>query len=201
MVKEYDSSKLIYDPKRKTFDEPTSEQLDYLVKKYPGISQDDANDPSKEMDNRIAVRILLWRLNIGKLSPGLFSRLVEPYDIGFYKKSDGKSSPFGFMKVMGIQKLFGVKKDIVSVRHDLDYYRGNPNRLKSDLYYLRSQKALDQSSFFSRIEYTALRWFGCPAWNKHKKKRIKDSCYGTDAYIPKLKDTPPLNPAGYGGTG
>jgi hypothetical protein len=56
MAKEYVRSKLIYNPKRKTFDEPDPEQMDCLVKQYPDISEEDANDPRKEMDNRIFMR-------------------------------------------------------------------------------------------------------------------------------------------------
>jgi hypothetical protein len=118
----------------------------------------------------------------------LFDRLVEPYDNGFYKKSDGKSSPLGFLKITRVQRLLGFRKDIVSVRHDLDYYRGNPKRERADEYYLNSQLMLGSHKWLAKIEYLALRAFGWSAWKRHEEKRDSVFGYSTDQYISQLSD-------------
>ncbi|MEZ6044601.1 MAG: hypothetical protein R3C11_03265 [Planctomycetaceae bacterium] len=99
---------------------PQDHELDHLVNQFPNLGHHEIHNPNSVIDNRTAIRVFLRSRGVTGL---LFERMVEPYDIGFYKKCDGKSSPVNRLPV--IQRKSGFKRDIVSVRHDLDYYRGN----------------------------------------------------------------------------
>jgi hypothetical protein len=166
--------------------EPTEFQLERLVQKLPSLKVAQAKDPKEQIDNRIAIRILLWKHTSGQISKELLHRLSEPYDNGYYKKSDGKSTPIPWLKMNSEQEHAGIKKDIVSVRHDLDYYRGSPQRLEADLFYLLCQHCIGSNRVLATLEYIVLRIFGFLAWNKHKRKRETILGYGTDEYIKQL---------------
>lgn len=194
VVDHYDKSRIPYDPSR-GFVAPTFEQAQELAKEMPHITAEHCNDPNVEIDNRIAIRILLCNLTDGDLPREVYERIVEPYDIGFYRKSDGKSTPLRWLKVTRKQRRLGVRKDIVSVRHDLDYYRGRPKRRRADGWYRRSQRALGNGGLLTWLEYGALRLAGRGAWRSHARKRDTVPGYGQDPYIPQLEDTPPIKVA------
>lgn len=179
---EYSEQNEKFDSSR-DFIPPSPYQLGRLASKYPELTTSDAIDQDHHLDNRLAVRILIWKSKNGDLTVELFNRLVEPYDNGYYLKADGKSSPIWWTKVMGLQKLLGVQKDIAAVRHDYDYYRGKPKRKLADKYYFYSQISLGQSIFWAKIEYFALRLFGCGPWDRHREKNKDNKDYGTDPYI------------------
>lgn len=147
----------------------------------------DVSDWRSSVDNRTAIRLLLMLRGVASAS---FAVLVEPYDNGYYKRADGKSSPFGIFKIARFQKVLGFRKDIVAIRHDLDYYRG-VERKEADKRYLDLQIELGYQGWRARAEYAALRSFGAIAWRAHKKKRERIPGYGTDQYIPSLPVYPP----------
>ena len=186
----YDVKDEPYSPEKKEFIVPTERQLIRLTQKYPFMVPDEAVHPDFWMDNRLSVRILIWLHFEGNISSEIFDRLIEPYDNGYYKKSDGKSTPFFWMKVTGYQRILGLKKDIVSVRHDLDYYRGKPPRKEADQLYFSSQIDLGQKKFLASVEYWFLKQFGRIAWSSHRSKQTTIPGYGTDEYIPSLPDRP-----------
>lgn len=142
----------------------------------------DVSDWRSSVDNRTAIRLLLMLRGIANDS---FRILVEPYDNGYYKRADGKSSPFGLFKIARFQKVMGFKKDIVSIRHDLDYYRGL-DRKAADMRYRDLQIELGYQSWRAKAEYAALRSFGAIAWRSHEKKRGRIPGYGSDEYISSL---------------
>ena len=182
---EYDPIIEKWDPARegKAIVLPSTYQLDKLCQRYPSLSIDDVNNPKHFLDNRLSVRILVWHLTQRHISQELFDRLVEPYDNGFYKLSDGKSTPLWWTKVTGFQKWLGVKKDIAAVRHDLDYFRLTPTQKKADQYYFESQVALHKRPGWAKLEYYSLRLFGWHARSKHVWRTFLNPKYGTDAYI------------------
>lgn len=167
---------------------PSAYQLARLREKeqYHEVSAEWMNNPDQPIDNRLLVRLRIWILTNGTISAELFDRLVVPYDNGFYKKSDGKSTPLWWMKVSRLQKRLGVKKDIVAVRHDYDYYRISPDQRSADQHYLHSQLALGQTRALPYMEYYALRLFGWNARTRHAWETLYTPGYGTDEYIHKL---------------
>ena len=180
---------LRYDEK-KDYVEPTEEQLDQLIQmeEYQSFALEDPNNTDSVYDIRTIVRILLWqRYRSGKLSHELYERLIEPYDNEFYKKANGKSAPSRF-KVMGLQKMLGIQKDIVSVRHDYDYYRNDPGRIKSDFYFLKSQIAVGQLKIFSLIEFVVLLLVGWFPFMQHRHRSEWIMGYGTDEFITNLEN-------------
>ena len=183
--KDYDSHLEIWDQTREGEDiiPPSKYQLERLCEKYQSLSIEDVNNPNHYLDNRLAVRILIWHLKQREISYELFNRLVEPYDNGYYKLSDGKSTPLWWTKVTGLQKWLGIKKDIAAVRHDLDYFRLNPLKEKADQYYFDSQIALKKNATWAKIEFYALRLFGWHARSRHVWETFLNSKYGTDSYI------------------
>lgn len=162
---------------------PTGRELDQLAAENPEVSQREIHNPDSPIDNRTAIRIFLHSRRVKGL---LFDRLVEPYDLGFYKKCDGKSSPVNRLPI--IQRKSGFKRDIVSVRHDLDYYRGKPSRRVSDWFYVISQIAVGEGVPMSWIEWSALRLFGHSAWKAHRERAIENNLYGRDDFIVSLPD-------------
>jgi hypothetical protein len=162
----------------------TPQETVELLEKIPALAELYANDPSVRMDNRDAVRLLL---KLRKIEPPLFDLLVAPYDNGYYKKSDGKSTPLSFMKVPRFLRVLGFWKDIVSVRHDLDYYKGT-HRKTADDRYREAQIKVGQRSWIAYLEYYGLRLFGSISWRRHARHRASADGYGTDEYIRKLPD-------------
>ena len=162
---------------------PSEEQLDALLAGRTSVDEAEFNDPSVEIDNRTAVRMFL---RLRRVSLETFSALVEPYDLGFYKKSDGKSTPIPFMRIPRFLKVLGLKRDIVAVRHDLDYYRGTPDREPADNSYRSRQKEVGERRWIAAMEWFALRLVGRFSWNRHKKKRQTIEGYGTDDFISQL---------------
>jgi len=150
------------------------------------------DDPKLPIDNRIAIRCFL--VSRGIANGPLFDRIVKVYDNGWYKKSNGKSSPI--VKVPRFIRKAGFKKDIAAVRHDYDYYRGFPPQKEAEQWYLTFQIKIGYWKPWAWIEYIALRLLGESAWKYHEKKRKKCTKnidekiirYGTDEYIPYLPD-------------
>ena len=162
---------------------PSDEELDALLAGRTSVEESEFNDPAAEIDNRTAVRMFL---KLRRVSAETFSALIEPYDLGFYKKSDGKSTPIPFMRIPRFLKVLGLKRDIVAVRHDLDYYRGQPEKEPADRHYLHRQKEVGERMWVARLEWFALRLVGWMSWGNHKRKRKTIPAYGTDEYIPNL---------------
>lgn len=178
----------------KNYQEPSLEQLDALceenARKPLGekVSFASSLNTKSPYDNRTIVRILLWkRFKQGYLHEELYRRLLEPYDNGFYKKANGKSAPV-FLKVIGRQRILGLRKDIVAVRHDFDYYLNEPKRSQADWYYLISQVGVGQSKIIAVIEYLVLAVFGGIAYRGHTKSQEWIKGYGTREFIPYLND-------------
>jgi len=142
----------------------------------------DVGATKNTLDNTVSVRLYLL---LRGTSTEVYDVLVEPYDNGYYKRADGKSSPFGFFKVEFVQKKIGFKKDIVSVRHDFDYYTGI-DRKDADERYRDLQLKLGHPRWVVAIEYRALRWFGGFAWKKHEKRRESEPGYGLVEHITNL---------------
>ncbi|MFV2055037.1 MAG: hypothetical protein ACC707_01165 [Thiohalomonadales bacterium] len=134
------------------------------------------------LDNRTTVRMILLLRGVKRET---YDQLVEPYDTGFYRRTDGKSSPLGIFKIAPIQRKLGFTKDIVSIRHDLDYYSGVERSL-ADARYRDNQIELGYPKWRAIGEYWALRAFGWKAWNKHKTRRENIAGYGTLAYIAQM---------------
>ena len=134
------------------------------------------------LDNRVSVRLYLLLRGVKDQS---YQLLVEAYDNGFYMRCDGKSTPFGVFKLSYVQKRLRFKKDIVSVRHDLDYYRGFDQK-EADLRYKELQLAVGYNKYKTEFEYQMLKLFGRFAWRAHEKKRQQNPEYGTDGYIKQL---------------
>ena len=145
-------------------------------------TQLDVSATRNELDNRVSVRLYLLLRGISTSS---YNILVEPYDNGYYKRADGKSTPFGIFKIAFIQKRLGFKKDIVSVRHDLDYYLGVDRKVADDRY-KQLQIEAGHHKWKAGLEYRALRLFGGIAWNGHANKRATIEGYGTVEYIKQL---------------
>lgn len=164
---------------------PSEEELDALVFGRTSVEEFEFNDPSAEIDNRTAVRMFL---RIRNVPPQTFDALIEPYDLGFDKKSDGKSTPIFFMRIPRFLKVLGLKRDIVSVRHDLEYYRGIPAQRSADNNYLDRQREIGERKWIATMEWFALRIVGRFSWNSHKNKRRTVPDYGTDEFIPNLPD-------------
>jgi hypothetical protein len=162
---------------------PSEDELNAMFAGRTSIEESEFNDPNSETDNRDAVRMFLKLQGVPKET---FDALIEPYDLGFYKKSDGKSTPISFLRVPQFLKKWGFKKDIVSVRHDLDYYRGQPRRNTADKNYLVRQKEVGEKKWVAAMEWFALWLFGKFSWKSHKKKRQTITDYGTNEYIPNL---------------
>ena len=180
---------ITYRPER-AYRPPTDQELDHLVTIHTALTEYEANDPACEFDNRTVVRVILWqRYKVGGIDREMYDSLIEPYDNGFYKKADGKSAPFGFLKVLGIEKKLGVNKDITSVRHDFDYYRGTPSRKLADKHYLKAQVGLGHNRVWAWVEYLTLRGFGWSAWRTHRKRQDFIIRYGQVEFIPELRDT------------
>ena len=158
---------------------PTKEELSLFQGEFEElIYNDDAN-----IDQRTAVRIFL---TLRKVPFKLLVRLAEPYDLGFHKISDGKSHPIDWLRIPRFLRVLHFKKDIVSVRHDLDYYRGYTDKNKkedpsihwskherklADKFYLESQLAIGERKWICYLEYWALRLFGGGAWTKQKNNK------------------------------
>ncbi|MCA9041053.1 MAG: hypothetical protein KDA65_11945 [Planctomycetaceae bacterium] len=162
---------------------PGDTELDELAVQHPNMGEHEIHNPNSIIDNRTAIRVFLRSRGVKGL---LFDRLVEPYDIGFYKKCDGKSSPVNRLPM--VQRKSGFKRDIVAVRHDLDYYRGKPSRRVSDWFYVISQIAVGEGAPMSWVEWTALRLFGHRAWKAHRDRALENALYGRDDYIISLPD-------------
>ncbi len=164
---------------------PTDDELDTMLVGRTSVEESEFNDPNAEIDNRDAVRMFL---RLRGVSAETFAALVEPYDLGFYKKSDGKSTPIPFMRIPRFIKVLGLKRDIVAVRHDLDYYRGTPDREPADRHYLDRQKEVGERKWVAAMEWFALRLVGGISWNRHKNKRLTIDGYGTDKFIAQLPE-------------
>ncbi|QDU82097.1 hypothetical protein Pla110_38520 [Polystyrenella longa] len=162
---------------------PDDAELDELANQFPEMGEHEIHDPNSKIDNRTAIRIFLRSRGVTGL---LFDRLIEPYDLGFYKKCDGKSSPVNRLPV--IQRKSGFKRDIVSVRHDLDYYRGKPSRRVADWFYVISQIAVGEAVPMSWVEWSAVRLFGYKAWKSHRLCQLENALYGKNDYIVSLPD-------------
>lgn len=134
------------------------------------------------LDNTVSVRLYLL---LRGTSREIYNVLVEPYDNGYYKRADGKSSPFGVFKLEFVQKKIGFKKDIVSVRHDFDYYTGIDRKV-ADKRYRDLQLDLGHYPLLVAMEYRALRVFGGFAWKNHDKRRKSEPGYGLVEYITNL---------------
>ncbi|MDH3672552.1 MAG: hypothetical protein OES46_15580 [Gammaproteobacteria bacterium] len=167
------------------YEEPKQSQWTETFERFPEIIEVISSDPSSEIDNRYSVRKLL---DLRQVEGGLKKLLVEPYDNGYYKKSDGKSTPLSFMRVPRFLRILGFRKDIVSVRHDYDYYKSELPRRAADKNYLTGQIAVGQHAFYAWIEYFFLRLAGIYAWHRHGKRKKENADYGTDEYIPQLED-------------
>ena len=142
----------------------------------------DVSATRNSMDNTVSVRLYLLLRGV---STDTYNILIEPYDNGFYKRADGKSTPFGIFKIASVQKRLRFKKDVVSVRHDLDYYLG-VSRKEADERYRDLQNEVGHHKWKTALEYGALRLFGRIAWRAHAQKRATIEGYGTVAYIKKL---------------
>ena len=154
---------------------------------FQGEFEDLIYDNTANIDQRTAVRIFL---TLRKVRYDLLLRLAEPYDLGFHKKSDGKSHPVEWARIPRFLRVLHFKKDIVSVRHDLDYYRGFTDKSKKDetavhwtpeerkladeLYY-EGQLAVGERKWICKLEYWALRLFGGCAWAKSQARTDKEA--------------------------
>lgn len=164
---------------------PEKDAWEDAIRRYPYIAAVISNYPNSVADNRYtAERYLEFR----KVSQDLKEQLLEPYHNGFYKKADGKSAPLSFMRVPRFLRVLGFFKDIVSVRHDFDYYRGKPSRRDADKNYREGQLAVGHSAPLAYAEFFFLRIFGYFAWSRHELKRKRISEYGEDSYIKNLPD-------------
>ena len=164
---------------------PTDDELDAMLVGRTSVEESEFNDPKADIDNRTAVRLFL---KLRGVSAETFAALVEPYDLGFYKKSDGKSTPIPFMRIPRFLKVLGLKRDIVAVRHDLDYYRGIPDREPADRAYLDRQTEVGERKWVAAMEWFALRLVGRFSWKRHENKRLTIDGYGTDEYIAHLPE-------------
>lgn len=143
----------------------------------------DVSATRNSINNLVSVRLYLLLRGV---STPCYRLLVEAYDNGYYKKSDGKSTPFGIFKIAAIQKRLRFRKDIVAVRHDFDYYSG-VNRKEADVRYRDLQIEVGHPRWKAVLEYGALRLFGRFAWRNHANKRAEIEGYGTVAYIPNME--------------
>lgn len=187
-----------YDPGEEEYQAASDEELELLRSEAPRDLEYLVNDPASKIDNRTAVRFVLA---LRSVSGDMFRRLVRPYDIGFYKKSDGKSHPLWFLRIPRFLRVLGFRKDIVAVRHDFDYYRGRSSdsdtepdrydpteRLRADRNYRAGQIAVGLWRWAAWIEYFALRVGGWWSWRNHRRKSEQIDGYGTIGYIPQLPD-------------
>ena len=142
----------------------------------------DVSSTVNDIDNTVSVRLYMLLRGINN---DTYNTLLEPYDNGYYKRSDGKSSPFGFFKIEHAQNILGFKKDIVSVRHDFDYYLGL-DRKEADSRYKELQLELGHYKWVVKIEYFVLRALGWKAWNSHRDKRDSIEGYGKIEHIVNL---------------
>lgn len=142
----------------------------------------DVNATRNKLDNTLSVRLYLLLRGVCTDS---YTILVEPYDNGYYKRADGKSTPFGIFKIAAVQKRLRFKKDIVAVRHDFDYYTG-VKREVADTRYRDLQIEVGYSKWKAHLEYMALALFGGIAWHAHAKKRATVKGYGTIEHIKTL---------------
>ncbi len=170
-------------PRWQDYQPPDFELLGRLALEYGPLREVEVSDPRSAIDNRTAVRVYLLQQGVRGV---LFERLVEPYDLGFYLRSDGKSTPIPGMRLRAQQAAQGFCKDIVSVRHDLDYYRGLPGRAAADHWYHLGQRALGEQSVIAAAEYLCLRAVGWAAWRRHARKRATIPGYGSDAHIHRM---------------
>lgn len=136
----------------------------------------DPLDPNSPIDNRTAVRMYMA---LARVPAAIRERIVEPWDSGFYKVSDGKSHPISWMKLPRRLRKLHFDKDIVSVRHDWDYYSGCCTQKEADEHYYRGQVALGMRPWTARLEWLALRTFGRRSWKRHARKRDSIPGYGT----------------------
>lgn len=166
---------------------PNTTQISQLVEAYGAVEEQHINNTRARIDNRDAIRMYLWLRGV---SDDVFKKLVEPYDIGFYRKCDGKSHPVRWLRVPRFLKHLGFKLDMGAVRHDLDYYLGMIPRKEADRFYRQAQIELGNQPWTAYSEYIALRLFGWYAWNQHRKKQGSTKGYGTLDYI---KSLPNLN--------
>lgn len=187
-----------YNPEAEEYSPALDEEMELLRSDSPKGLEFLVNDPASKIDNRTAVRFILALRNV---SGEMFRRLTKPYDIGFYKKSDGKSHPLWFLRTPRFLRVFGFKKDIVAVRHDFDYYRGlsgeskrgagryhRSERLRADQHYRRAQIDVGLWRIAAGIEFWTLRAAGWWSWGRHRKRSRLIEGYGTIDYVPKLPD-------------
>lgn len=142
----------------------------------------DVSATRNEMDNTVSVRLYLLLRGVRTET---YNLLVEPYDNGYYKRADGKSTPYGIFKLAFVQKRLRFKKDIVSVRHDLDYYLGTDREI-ADKRYRDLQLEVGYNRYKTAFEYRMLRIFGGAAWRSHEAERQRTEGYGTLDYIKKI---------------
>ncbi len=159
---------------------PSDAELTALAAEHAGLRESEVSDRDSPLDNRTAIRIFLRQRGI---TGALYDRLVEPYDIGYYLRSDGKSTPIPSMRLRRDQAESGFCKDIIAVRHDLEYYRGVPGRAEADIRYREGQQALGASFLVASAEYLVLAAVGWVAWNEHAEQRRRIAGYGKDHYI------------------
>lgn len=153
----------------------------------------DAGNPDAIVDNRLGVRLLIYYLTDNNPDHELMKCLVEPFDNGFYKKSDGKSTPLPWYKVTDVQKRLRVEKDVAAILHDFRYYQG-PNygakmgKLSADCEFFKCSKMLQTRLTVATIDYSGLLAFGWIPWLKHRRKHKQNKKYGSLDYIKTLPD-------------
>lgn len=139
-------------------------------------------DITSPIDNRTAIRMYM---TLARVPLKIQERIVVPWDNGFYKYSDGKSHPIRSLKLPRFLRKLHFKKDIVSVRHDWDYYTGCCSQKEADRHYYEGQKALGMRPWVARMEWLGLRAFGWRSYNRHARKRKNVPGYGTLEWIRK----------------
>ena len=106
--------------------------------------------------------------------------LMRPYLLGYWRKTDGMSTPFGIWYRAGNQVLY--------YPHDLDYYLQS-DKLTSDNELRERAPYFDVPMWKVRTIYAAVRSpFGIRAYRAHARRARREPGYGTIAYIPQLPD-------------
>lgn len=130
------------------------------------------------IDVRDTAHYLLWGAVLGAGLPEQdYHAMMEPYLNGYWKKTDGMSSPV-FSHDM-CRPIF--------YRHDYDYYRGL-HRGTADLDMANRMRYFPFSTLQRFLIYRTVRLVAWRAYRIHAKRRKTIPGYGTDAHIKSMQD-------------